>query len=265
MKKVWLDEITWEEAEEAFKKTDIAVVCCGATHPHGVACPLGTDTFVAYGMGERIAKRSNVIVVPPIPVGYNEYHMDWPGSINISKQHLFDLYMDICESLYKWGIRKIIFLSPHGGNVSTVEDVAYRLRYEKGVLSALVSYELAGEANPDLKGYGSEGLVDETSMMLYLRPDTAHPERARFKEFKNLFGPKLQVVDFRKVKLGKGKILLYTTSKDVTENCEWGEGPKAIDMANASKKLGEDIIETAVNYIVEFIEELRKVKIPPTY
>ena len=32
-----------------------------------------------------------------------------------------------------------------------------------------------------------------------------------------------------------------------------------------SRELGERIIEAAVNYIVEFIEEFRKVEIPPTF
>jgi creatinine amidohydrolase len=266
MKKVWLDEMTWEESEEAFKKTDIAVICCGATHPHGLACPLGTDTFVADGMGERIGKKSNVIVVPTITYGYNQYHMDFPGCINISKDHLRDLYLDICESLYKWGIRKLVFLSPHGGNVSVIEDVAYRLRYEKGILSALVSYELAGEVDTDLQGYPSEGLADETSMMLYLRPDTAHPERAKFKGYKNTFGPRLKVDGWKTVKFGKGHIRLFTTSKDISDSCEFvvssSDISKAGNMASATRKLGERIIETAVDYIVEFIEEFRKVGRP---
>ena len=265
MDKVWLDEMTWKEAEEALKKTDIAVICCGATHPHGLACPLGTDTFVAVGMGERIGKKSNVIVVPTMPFGYNEYHMDFPGTINIPKDHLADYYKDICLALNKWGIKKLIFVSPHGGNTSVIEDVAYQLRYQKGMLTALVSYSLAGDVDPNLAGYGSEGLVDETSMMLYLRPDTAHPERAKFKQFKNLYGPKMQVVGHGRVKIGKGHIRLLTTSKDIDDNCEWGGTPKAVDMSNASRQLGEAIIETASNYIVEFIEEFRKVKIPPTY
>lgn len=263
--KVWLDEMTWEEAARAFEDTDVAIICCGATHPHGLACPLGTDTFVAHGMGKRVGEKVNIVLVPPISFGYNEHHMDWPGTINISKHHLFGLYMDICRSLYRWGIRKLVFLSPHTGNASVIEDVAYRLRYEKGMLSAFVSYELAEEANPNLKDYlHSEGLVDEASMMLYLKPDVVHPERAKFKDFKNVFGSGFRILNLKKVKVGKATVLLYTTSKDITENCEWSASPKAIDMTNASKELGEEIIETAVDCIVEFIEELKKVKVTPT-
>jgi len=264
MKRIWLDEMTWKEAENAFKETNIAVVCCGATHPHGVACPLGTDTFVAKGMGERIAKKSNVVVVPPIPFGYNEYHMDFPGCINISQRCLFDLYMEVCLSLYKWGIRKIIFLSPHGGNFSIIEGVAYRLRYEKSMLSALVSYSLAGQVNPDLAGYGSEGMVDEAAMMLYLRPDTAHPERTTFKEFKNPFGPRIQAADYKTYKFKQARVRILSTSKDKSDTGDWGSTLKSLDMSNATRELGEGIIETAVNYIVDFIEEFKTVKIPIT-
>lgn len=265
MKKVWFDEMTWKEAEEAFKKTDIAVICCGATHPHGMACPLGTDTFVARGLGERIGKKSNAIVVPTIPFGQNKYHMDFPGCINITNQHLCDYYMDICESLVKWGIRKFVWVSPHGGNKQSIEDVAYRLRYDKGVLSASVAYQVARQLNPELGKYGgSEGLVDETSMMLYLRPDTAHPDRAEFKEYKQIFGPKAKVAAFKSIKFGEAKVPIFTTSKDVSDTCGFGP-PESIDMANATKELGERIIETAANYIVEFIEAFGDVEIPPTY
>lgn len=265
MRRIWLDEMTWEEAAKAFGETDVAVVCCGATHPHGLACPLGTDTFVAQGMAERIGKKANVIVIPTVSFGYNEHHMDWPGTIHIQKHHLFGIYMDICKSLHKWGIRKLVFLSPHTGNSSIIEDVAYRLRYRKGMLSAFVSYELAEEANPRLKEYlHSEGLVDEASMMLHLRPDIVHPGRAKFKDFKNVFGPGFRVVGLKRLKVGKVTFQVYTTSKDVTENCEWGASPKAIDMTNASRELGKEIVETAVDCIVKFIEEFKKVEIPPT-
>jgi creatinine amidohydrolase len=173
--------------------------------------------------------------------------------------------MDICNSLHKWGIKKIVFVSPHGGNSSVIQDVSYRLRYEKGILSARVSYFLAGVVDPKLSGYGSEGLVDETSMMLYLRPDTAHPEKAKFKEYDNPFGSNIKVLGHSSLDFGKGAINVYTTSKDIAKDCEWAHTEKAIDMSNASRELGEKIIETAVDYIVEFIEEFRKIQIPPTY
>ena len=262
-KKVWLDEMTWEEAGEAFKKTDVAVVCCGATHPNGVACPLGTDTFVAVGMGERIGKRSNVIVVPTLPFGYNPYHTDFPGCIHIPQQHLTDLYLDICRALYKYGIRRLIFLSPHAGNASAILDAAFRLREENGMLSAFVSYELAGKVKPDLEAYASEGLADETAMMLYLKPATAHPERGGWQEFKNVYGPKIKTVGSRKFSFGKGEITIYSTSKDISDTCGWSSTAKGRDMTNATRELGENIIETAVNYIVEFIDEFKKVKLPP--
>jgi creatinine amidohydrolase/Fe(II)-dependent formamide hydrolase-like protein len=192
--------------------------------------------------------------------------MDFPGCINISVQNLNGLYMDICESLYKWGVRKLVFLSPHGGNNSIIANVAYRLRYDKGMLSALVEYGLAIQLDPELAEYGSsEGLVDESSMMLYLRPDTVHPERVMTKKYKNNFGPSLPALRLGSVKFGKGQIHLFTTSKDVSDFCEWAHTPKGWDISNASKELGERIIETAVNYIIEFIEEFRKVEIPPTF
>src|SRR2546426_14060 len=225
-KKAWLDEMTWEEAKDAFKKTDVAVICLGSTHGHGVAAPLGTDTFVADGIGQRVGMRSNVVVLRTIPYGWNEYHMDFPGTINVSRQHLYDLYSDICDSLYKWGIRKIVWLSPHGGNASVIEDLSYKLRYEKGVLSAKVGYGHAGQVKPELSGFGSEGMVDEAAMMLYLKPETAHPERPKWKDYKNPFGPNLKCLALRTWQFGPGTVEIYNTSKDITDECGWGNTPK---------------------------------------
>jgi creatinine amidohydrolase len=214
-------------------------------------------------MGERIGKRSNVIVVPTLPFGYNPYHTDFPGCIHIPQQHLTDLYLDICRALYKYGIRRLIFLSPHAGNASAILDAAFRLREENGMLSAFVSYELAGKVKPDLEAYASEGLADETAMMLYLKPATAHPERGGWQEFKNVYGPKIKTVGSRKFSFGKGEITIYSTSKDISDTCGWSSTAKGRDMTNATRELGENIIETAVNYIVEFIDEFKKVKLPP--
>ena len=131
------------------------------------------------------------------------------------------------------------------------------------MLSAFVSYELAGKVNPDLEAYASEGLADETAMMLYLRPETAHPERGSWKEFKNVYGPKIKTVGSRKFSFGKGELTIYSMSKEISDSCGWSLTPKGKDMSNATRELGENIIETAVNYIVEFIEEFKKVRLPP--
>lgn len=260
------DEMSYEEAAEAFKKTEIAIIPLGATHPHGVACPLGTDTFVAHGIAERVGKKGNAIVMPASPYGWNQYHMDFPGCINMPHEHLRDHIYYVAKALHKWGIRKIIFVSPHGGNTPIISDVAYRLRYELGMLSMRVTYGIAGQVDPKAAGYGSEGMVDEAAMISYVRPELAHPEKSKAKPpLKNLFKPFESVPDFRKVVFKGGKPDLFMTSKDATDTCEWGNTPQAWDMSNATAELGERIIETAANYIVDLIDAFAQVKIPPTY
>ena len=55
MRKYLLDEMTWKEAEEAFKRTDVAIIPLGCTHAHGLAVPLGSDHILA----EEVSKRIN--------------------------------------------------------------------------------------------------------------------------------------------------------------------------------------------------------------
>ena len=142
MRKHLLNEMTWKEAKEAFKKTDLAIITAGACHCHGSACPLGTDNITAIELSSRIGKKCmergiDVIVLPNIPFGYNEYHGDFPGNISIDQATLASYYMNICKWLHKWGIKKIIWNCTHGGNISVVADVSYRCRNELDLLSVL--------------------------------------------------------------------------------------------------------------------------------
>jgi hypothetical protein len=82
-------------------------------------------------------------------------------------------------------------------------------------------------------------------------------------EYKQVFGPNIKMVGHNQAKFGNGVIRFLTITKDETDYCAWAGQEKGWNMANCSRELGESIIETASNYVVEFIKELEKVKIPP--
>jgi hypothetical protein len=113
-------------------------------------------------------------------------------------------------------------------------------------------------------------MVDEVSMMLYLKPSTAHPDRdSEFKgEFKQTMGPKLKALGLGIARVGGVEfkdvaVKVLTITKDVTDTASWAGEEKGWNMDNCSREIGEKIIELASDYIAEFIEEFAKVKIPP--
>jgi creatinine amidohydrolase len=99
----------------------VAVLPMGATEPHNLHLPYGTDTFEA----ETIASRSceaawnrgaRVVMLPPIPYGTETNMMEFPLAMNVQPSTLLALIRDLVQSLAKHGVHKLLILNSHGGN-----------------------------------------------------------------------------------------------------------------------------------------------------
>lgn len=99
----------------------VAVLPLGATEPHNLHLPYGTDTFEAEAIGDRICEAAfrrgaKVILLPTIPYGTETNQMAFPLAMNINPSTLGRLIEDLVASLVHHGIRKILILNSHGGN-----------------------------------------------------------------------------------------------------------------------------------------------------
>lgn len=100
---------------------DVAVLPMGATEPHNLHLPYGTDTFE----GEAIASRAceaafqrgaRVVMLPPVPYGTETNQRECPLSINVNPSTLGQVIRDIVVSLEHHGVKKLLILNSHGGN-----------------------------------------------------------------------------------------------------------------------------------------------------
>ena len=115
MKKHRLQDMSWMEAEEAFKRSDTVLVPVGTLHGHG-PIPIGIDARSVERLADEVGKRTGLVVLPLLAYGENDKMREYPGSIAIGQQVLEAFYIDICRSLRRNGISKVIFLNGHGGN-----------------------------------------------------------------------------------------------------------------------------------------------------
>lgn len=100
---------------------DVAVLPFGATEPHNLHLPYGTDTFEANVIGERICaaaheRGAKVVLLPTIPYGTETNQREFPLSLNLNPSTLAVVIGDLVESLAHSGVRKIMLLNCHGGN-----------------------------------------------------------------------------------------------------------------------------------------------------
>ncbi|MCA9165031.1 MAG: creatininase family protein [Planctomycetales bacterium] len=100
---------------------EVAVLPLGATEPHNLHLPYGTDTFEANAIAERICEEAHrrgarVVALPTIPYGTETNMRQLPLALNLNPSTLYRVVTDLVESLVQSGVRKIVLLNSHGGN-----------------------------------------------------------------------------------------------------------------------------------------------------
>ena len=258
-----LQEMNWSEVKELIEKSKVAIIPTGSTEQHGPHLPLGTDYLIAEHIANKVAKEANVLVTPVIPIGYAPYHTDYPGTLSIPMDVLTAYYTGIVDSLIKHGMTHILFLNGHGGNSPALSNVCFYLRM-KGITAAYINwFELGGHFK---KEWGSLGHADhfETSVMLSVDADTVDMKRADMPVNKGLT-EKVDVLDGTACSYKNGIVRFSLMMKDVTDNgaiFEYGHSADAdysLDVRGATAENGEEIVDAVVEYVVDFVEEFRKI------
>ena len=100
---------------------DAAVLPMGATEPHNLHLPYGTDTYEAEAIAGRACeaaykKGARVIMLPSIPFGTDTNQLAFPLAINLNPSTLLSVIRDIVDSLAAQRIEKLLILNSHGGN-----------------------------------------------------------------------------------------------------------------------------------------------------
>lgn len=98
-----------------------AVLPVGATEPHNLHLPYGTDTYESVAIASRACEAAfrrgaRVVMLPPIPYGTETNLMAFPLAMNVQPSTLGLLIADLAASLERHGVQKLLILNGHGGN-----------------------------------------------------------------------------------------------------------------------------------------------------
>lgn len=183
MKRFWREMMAADFARDTSRW--IAVLPLAAIEQHGPHLPSGTDAMIAEGAIERIAKAlpndSPTVFLPLQQIGKSDEHISFPGTLTIGWQTMIESGIAIGESVARAGIRKLLIVTSHGGNLAGMEIIARELRLRRNMLVVCTSFEkLAPPKRPaDGMRIDIHGGPYETSLMLALRPDLVDMEKAR--------------------------------------------------------------------------------------
>jgi creatinine amidohydrolase len=176
-----LGDMTWDQAERVLGPDTVVVIPLGAaSKEHGLHLRLSNDETLARYLTERVLERCDVVVAPPIGYSYYPAFESYPGSISISLQTARDLVVDACRSLARYGPKRFYVLNTGvstrhalgpASEILAAEGIALHWTNLSTVLDPL-------EARVAEQPFGSHADEIETSMMLYIAPETVDMSRA---------------------------------------------------------------------------------------
>ena len=139
--------MTWQDFAAADVGRWIAVVPLAATEQHGTHLPVGVDAMIGRACRPRpcgVAGRSAGDVSALQDFGVSTEHTAFPGTISISAQAAIPVWLDVGASIARAGIRKLVMVTSHGGNVATMDVVARELRARHRMLAVTTAWQNFG-------------------------------------------------------------------------------------------------------------------------
>jgi creatinine amidohydrolase len=172
----------------------IAVLPVAAVEQHGPHLPLNVDTSLADGVVQATLPHLQtdlpLLFLPTQAIGFSPEHTAFAGTLSLKSETVIRLWTDIAESVAATGVKKLVLLNSHGGQVGMLDIVARDLRARLGMLVYSVNWfnlplvgdndELVNERfSAEEHRFGIHAGDIETSMMLALKPEQVDMAKAQ--------------------------------------------------------------------------------------
>jgi creatinine amidohydrolase len=167
----------------------VVIAPIGHTEQHGYHSPLSTDTIIIEAVGQSTADAvpEGAVSLPVFPYGVSTHRRSFPGTFNVGGRTFEDFWLSVVDTLVARGFTRFYLMSGHGGNSSfLVNVVKYAGEKYPDIFCATSFLYLSGpkgvaaleaKRQSPLGGMGHACEL-ETSLVLHLRPELIHLDRA---------------------------------------------------------------------------------------
>lgn len=247
----WSD-LRWPEFRSLPAHT-VAVLPVASTEQHGPHLPVSVDCTINRGLIERtlalIPADLPVLVLPMQAVALAVEHLRFPGTLTTSAETLIALVCDIGASVARAGVRRLVIVNSHGGNVAALDIAARRIRIAHDMLCVNAMWARMGKPeslrDPVENRFGIHAGRDETALLLRLAPQ--HVDMAAARNFVSRW----QGASNTAPRLAPdGGAPLAWQAQDLNPAGAVG------DAASASAELGEEILAFAAQRMAELWQQV---------
>jgi creatinine amidohydrolase len=242
---VLLETLSWDEAERVLTSDTIVVIALGAeSKEHGRHLQLNNDFLMAEYLKKRVldAAPQNTVVAPTINYSYYPAFLEYPGSTSLSANTASAMITDIVHSLAHYGPRHFYILNTGISTLRPLAQAAGDLAKD-GIVLRYTDLTRDDPVEKKVRQSGGTHADEiETSMMLYIAPETV-----RMKKAVRDLNPN-QPGGLTRDPQGKGTY---------SRTGAWG------DPTLATREKGQAVVESLVATILKDIEELRQTSLSP--
>lgn len=259
----WIHELRWPEIADYLKHESIVLIPIGATEQHGRHLPLLVDTGWAIAASEYAAAKTDVLIAPPVHIGWSPHHMGYAGTITFAADTLRRVTVDIGLSLIHHGFTKLIIVNGNRiANFSPLEIAAVEITNRTGAfvgiadVGMIAKNEVAALTRDKVRGFDHAGEI-ETAFALHwagghvamseARAGTQHEQAgaSRFDYMMELDPAK------------NGNAITYAVAPEDYRKSSGPDGVSA-DPRSATAEQGRDLVTAIGANLALFIEETRQ-------
>ena len=245
-----LEEISLHDVRQI--DYQVALLPLGATEPHNLHLPYGTDSIEAKHLASDCCQfawelGARVVQLPVLPYGTETNMRELPLAMNLNPSTVLSVIRDLVHTLELSGIQKLLLFNSHGGN--DLKPVLRELYGQTSVHIFLCNwYQMIRDVAEEICQFREDHAGEmETSLILYYTPDLV-----RRNEDGGLAADAGQVRPFDFEALEKGWVSISRPWHLLTTNSGSGN-PHAAD-AEKGKQLSQVVSQRVGTFLVELAQ-----------
>lgn len=225
-----LTHVHMKKFEEYSPYIDTVILPIGTIEAHGPHAPLGTDVLIPQRLADHLERQlsGRVWTLPAIPYGSTWHLQDFPGSIDVPSRIFADYVRAVVSSFARWGVKNVVILNGHGGNITALQEAATAL-VDEGLRVLVSNYwidyrDAIAQIAPGVGHAGEDETslamaVDAASVELELAGAAVTPEasRVRFPNMGRAMYPDAYSGDPRAASEEKGERLFELISSRLVQ------------------------------------------------